>query len=57
MLAYLKANADSGPHGPGAIAKALERSSGAIGNCLTRLATANKVKQVSDKPLRYSVAA
>ncbi|MGC2372590.1 MAG: helix-turn-helix domain-containing protein [Solirubrobacteraceae bacterium] len=34
VLAYLKANADSGPHGPTTVAKALERSSGAVGNCL-----------------------
>ncbi len=57
MLDYLKKNADSGPHGPGAVAKALERSSGAVGNCLVRLAEAKKVRQVSDKPRRYSLAA
>jgi hypothetical protein len=57
VLAYLKENADSGPHGPTAVAKALERSSGAVGNCLVRLTAANKVKQASDKPRRYSLAA
>lgn len=34
VLSYLKTNADSGPHGPTTVAKALERSSGAVGNCL-----------------------
>jgi hypothetical protein len=57
VLAYLKENADSGPHGPTTVAKALERSSGAVGNCLARLTAIKKVKQVSDKPRRYSVAA
>jgi hypothetical protein len=57
VLAYLKTNADSGPHGPTTVANALERSSGAVGNCLARLTAAKKVKQVSDKPRRYSLAA
>lgn len=57
VLAYLKANTESGPHGPTTVANALERSSGAVGNCLVRLTTANKVKQVSDKPRRYSLTA
>lgn len=56
VLDYLKTNADSGPHGPTAIAKALDRSSGAVGNCLVRLAKANKARKVSDKPRRYSIA-
>jgi hypothetical protein len=57
VLDYLKKNADSGPHGPTAVAKALERSSGAVGNCLVRLTDAKKVEQVSEKPRRYSLAA
>jgi IclR-like helix-turn-helix domain-containing protein len=57
VLAYLKKNAASGPHGPTTVAKALERSSGAVSNCLVRLTAAKKVKQISDKPRRYSLAA
>lgn len=34
VLGYLEDNKDSGPHGPTQVAKALERSSGAVGNCL-----------------------
>ncbi len=57
VLAYLEENAESGPHGPTTVAKALERSSGAVGNCLVRLARAKQVRQDSDKPRRYSLAA
>jgi hypothetical protein len=57
VLAYLKDNADSGPHGPTTVAKALVRSSGAVGNCLIRLTKAERVRQDSDKPRRYSLAA
>jgi len=56
VLDYLKKNADSGPHGPAAVAKAIDRSSGAVANCLKRLAESKQAKQVSDKPLRYSLA-
>jgi hypothetical protein len=57
VLKYLNENADSGPHGPTTVGKALDRSSGAIGNCLVRLTAAKKVRQVSEKPRRYSLAA
>jgi hypothetical protein len=57
VLDYLKQNADSGPHGPSAVAKALQRSSGAIANCLARLAKAKKVREVTDKPRRYGPVA
>jgi hypothetical protein len=56
VLDYLKKNADT-PHGPAAVAKAIDRSSGAVANCLKRLAAGKQAKQVSDKPLRYSLAA
>jgi hypothetical protein len=53
VLDYLAQNMDSGPHGPAAVAKAINRSSGAVANCLKRLAASNQAGQVSDKPLRY----
>jgi hypothetical protein len=56
VMGYLEDNAGSGPHGPTEIAKALERSSGAVGNCLGRLTDAKKVKLVDEKPRRYSLA-
>jgi|HubBroStandDraft_6_1064221.scaffolds.fasta_scaffold255450_1 hypothetical protein len=57
VLAYLKEHKGEAPHGPSQVAKALGRSSGAVGNCLARLADADKAKRVSDKPLRYDLAA
>jgi hypothetical protein len=57
VLAYLKENADSAPHGPTTVAKALERSSGAVGNCLARLTKVKQVHQASEKPRRYTIAA
>ena len=56
MLSYLKDNAEEGPHSPTEIAKALQRSSGAVGNCLERLTKDKKVKRVVDKPRRYVIA-
>ena len=57
VLSYLKTNADGSPHGPTAIARALERSPGAVANCVTRLTKAKQVRQDNDKPRRYSLAA
>jgi hypothetical protein len=57
VLAYLKEHKGDAPHGPSQVAKALGRSSGAVGNCLVRLTDAEKTKCVSDKPLRYDLAA
>jgi hypothetical protein len=57
VLAYLKKNAGNGPHGPTAVARALEHSNGAVGNCLVRLTKTKQVRQDNDKPRRYSLAA
>jgi hypothetical protein len=57
VLTFLKENADSSPHGPSAVAKALGRSGGAIQNCLVRLARAKQVREVSERPRRYNLAA
>jgi hypothetical protein len=56
VLDYLKKHKAAAPHGPGQVAKALGRSSGAVGNCLARLTDAKKTRRVSDKPLRYDLA-
>jgi DNA-binding IclR family transcriptional regulator len=54
VLDYLRDNADNGPLGPTAIARGLGRSSGAVGNCLARLAGTGQVRQVSERPRRYT---
>ena len=55
ILTYLQEN-PAEPLGPGAVAKALQRSSGAVGNGLVRLTRAKKVRQVNDRPRRYQIA-
>jgi DNA-binding transcriptional ArsR family regulator len=55
ILAYMQEN-PAEPLGPGAVAKALQRSSGAVGNGLVRLTRAKKVRQVNDRPRRYQIA-
>jgi predicted Rossmann fold nucleotide-binding protein DprA/Smf involved in DNA uptake len=56
VLTYMQEH-PAEPLGPDAVAKALERSSGAVGNGLARLTRAKKVRQVNDKPRRYQIAA
>jgi hypothetical protein len=55
VLKFLKDNASSGPHGPASVAQGLQRSSGAVANCLDRLKTTKKVRQIGDKPRRYKI--
>jgi hypothetical protein len=54
VLGYLKAHKSDGPLGPSAVAKGLGRSSGAVGNCLIRLAAASRVCQIGEQPRRYA---
>lgn len=56
ILTYMQEH-PAKPLGPGDVAKALQRSSGAVGNGLARLTRAKKVRQVNDKPRRYQIAA
>src|SRR5579859_7062627 len=51
VAAYLDEN--PGPHTPGQIAKALERSAGAVGNALKTLADHGEAEPVPGKPARY----
>jgi len=55
ILTYLQEH-PAEPVGPSAVAKALRRSSGAVGNGLARLTRAKKVRQVNDRPRRYQIA-
>lgn len=55
VLEYLIARAGD-DLGPTAVGKALDRSQGAVANCLTKLATSGDIVQTSDQPLRYRLA-
>jgi predicted ArsR family transcriptional regulator len=44
------------PVGPAAVGKALDRSAGAVANCMARLAKVGQLKQTSKKPRRYRMA-
>jgi DNA-binding transcriptional ArsR family regulator len=53
VLDYVRKYAKDEPLGPTAITNGLGRSSGAVGNCLKRLATTGQVRQVAEHPRRY----
>jgi hypothetical protein len=50
VLAYMCKHKKDAPHTPSAIAKGIERSSGAVANCLARLDGQKKVRLVKPKP-------
>jgi hypothetical protein len=50
-------DARPGAHTPGTIARALERSAGAVGNALTTLASRGQAELVPGKPSRYQATA
>jgi len=54
VLDYMARHEDSGPFGQGMIAKALGRGAGATANSLVRLARDERVREVDERPLRYS---
>jgi hypothetical protein len=55
VLAYMRKHGGDGPLTASAIAKGIGRSSGAIANCLARLAKEKKVRQAKRKPRAYVV--
>lgn len=56
VLRYMREHAKGQPLGPAAVANALGRSSGAVANCLKRLAKTGKLRQTGERPLRYQHA-
>jgi hypothetical protein len=54
VLSYLAAHKDDGPLTATAIGKGIERSAGAVSNCLARLAKEKKVRQAKRKPRAYA---
>lgn len=53
VLAYMRKHRDDGPLTASAIGTGIDRSSGAIANCLARLAKEKKVRQAKRKPRAY----
>lgn len=52
-LAYLAEHKGEGPLTPTAIGKGIERSAGAVANCLARLTKDGKVRQAKKRPRTY----
>lgn len=55
VLAYMGKHQDDAPLTATAIGKGIGRSSGAIANCLARLAKDKKVRQAKRKPRAYAL--
>lgn len=55
VLAYIRKHKEDAPHTPSAIAKGIERSSGAVANCLARLDGRGVVRLVKPKPREYQL--
>lgn len=55
VLSYMCKNEKDLPVTPGTIAKAIGRSSGAVGNCLERLAKAKKARLAKKTPRAYDL--
>ncbi len=55
VLAYMHKHTDDGPLTASAIGKGIERSAGAIANCLARLAKNGKVRRAKKRPRAYAL--
>lgn len=55
VLDYLRKHKEDGPLTVSAIAKGIERSSGAVANCLDRLAKRKVVRKVKKSPRTYAL--
>lgn len=55
VLDHMRKHATDEPLGPTAVATGLGRSSGAVANCLKRLARSGQVRQTSKQPRRYQI--
>lgn len=53
VLAYMRKHRDNGPLTSCAIGKGIGRSSGAVANCLARMAKEKKVRQAKRKPRAF----
>ena len=57
VLTYMKEHQGELPLTASAIANGIERSSGAVANCLARLAKQKKARQAKRKPRAYALPA
>jgi hypothetical protein len=55
VLAYMENHKGNLPVSPTTVAKGIGRSSGAVANCLGRLAKAKEVRLAEKKPRRYGL--
>lgn len=56
VLAHLKKRKDDGPLTASAVAKGIDRSSGAVANCLSRLTKDKKVRQAKKSPRAFAIS-
>lgn len=56
VLGYMKKHKGELPITATKVARGIKRSSGAVGNCLERLAKTKKVRRAGNKPRRYDLA-
>ncbi|HKI85428.1 MAG TPA: hypothetical protein VKA53_01660 [Thermoanaerobaculia bacterium] len=55
VLSYLATHKDDGPLTATSISKGIDRSAGAVANCLARLAKDKRVRQAKKRPRAYVV--
>jgi hypothetical protein len=55
VLAYMAEHKSDAPHTASTIGKGIERSSGAVANCLVRLEKAKEVRLAKPKPRAYKL--
>lgn len=55
VLAYMRKHGGTGPLTASAIGKGIDRSPGAVANCLVRLAKAKEVRQAKKRPRAYVI--
>lgn len=55
VLGYMRKHEEEWPLTASAIGKGIKRSSGAVANCLARLAKAKQVRRAKRKPVAYDL--
>lgn len=55
VLGYMRRHKKAAPHTPGAVAKGIKRSSGAVANCLGRQEKKGTVRLAKTKPRAYEL--